>query len=112
MLGGTPGFVEDVLFEIHAGAAEAMAANSRAVDRCDDRAVLAGVIGMAVRDVAAVALAHGVDPEVDRRHVKRLFGERKHGEANVRSARGIRALLHLLDRSSSLSRYCSKARHY
>src|SRR5471030_1450832 len=63
---------------------EAQAAHLRVVRRRDNGFVhAAGMIAMAVRNVTPRAGPHGVDPDVERRYVERLFSERKHGEANV-----------------------------
>src|ERR1700722_4495165 len=58
---------------------EASTADARRVRRRDDRGMFAGVVAVAVGNVAAFARGHAVDPEVERARIERFSGQAKHG---------------------------------
>jgi len=57
---------------------KAQTADLRAVDRCDNRFVLARMIGMTVGDVTPLARSHRIDPKVEGAYVERLLREAEH----------------------------------
>ncbi len=77
------GFEQRLLCRLSVTPQETQAANLRAVDGGDDRFVLASVVGVSVRDVAAFARLHRIDPKVERAYIQRFFGNAEHWDEQV-----------------------------